>query len=89
MRRLTVSELRARLSAVLDLAAGGERVTITREGDDVATLMPPDDAAWCAALHDRFRERRPPFTQAALDAWLADVLTGADLSDLLGAHPAP
>lgn len=85
MRRMPTSELRLKLSAVLDGSEPGERIAVTRDGADVAELLPPDDAAWCAAVADRFRSRRPPFTQAALDSWLADALTGADLSDLLAA----
>lgn len=83
MQQIPVSELRVRTAAVLDRVERGERVAVTRDGATVATLLPPEDAAWCGALADRFRERRPPFTQAALDAWLAEVLDRADLSDLM------
>ena len=31
----------------------------------------------------RFRDRRPPFTQAALDGWTTDVIGRMDLSDLM------
>jgi len=85
MERIAVSELRARLSAVLDSIERAERLTITREGEDVAALIPLDDAAWCLALADRFRDQRPPFTQPALDAWLDDVLGSMDLGELMEA----
>ena len=69
--------------AVLDRIDNAERGTITREGEGVAVLIPPADAASCLALADRFRVQRRPFTQAALDAWLDDVLAGRDLGALM------
>lgn len=82
-QRVTVSELRLSLAAAWDRVERGERLTVTRDGEPVAVLLSPDEAAWCAAVATRFRDRRPPFTQAALDAWVADVLARMDLSDLL------
>ena len=83
MQSLSASELRLSLAAALDRVERGERLAVTRGGERVAVLLPTDEAAWCAALAARFRERRPPFTQAALDAWMADVMARMDLSELL------
>lgn len=83
MQQIPVSELRVKLPAVLDGVERGERVAVTRDGEPVAMLLSPDEAAWCAALAARFRDRRPPLTQAALDAWTANVLARMDLSDLM------
>lgn len=80
---VSVSELRLSLAAALDRVERGERLTVTRDGEPVAVLLTPDEAAWCAALAARFRDRRLPFTQPALDAWVADVLARMDLSELL------
>ncbi len=82
-REVSVSELRLKLGDVLDRAADGERFIVTRAGEPLAALVSPDEAAWCAALADRFRNRRPPFTQEALDHWLSEVLTPGQLSELL------
>ena len=30
-----------------------------RDGEPVAALLSPDEAAWCATLAARFRDRRP------------------------------
>jgi antitoxin (DNA-binding transcriptional repressor) of toxin-antitoxin stability system len=83
MQRMTVSELRVKLAAVLDGISNGERIGITRDGETIAVLMPPDDAAWAATLADRFRQRRPPFTQAALDDWLEGVLAELNPDQLM------
>ena len=85
MERIAVSELRARLAAVLDRIDKSGSVTVTRDGEDVAVMLPPQDAAWGLAVAGRFRDRRPPFTQPALDTWIGDVLAEMDLSDLMGA----
>jgi len=84
MERVTVTETRVRLAALLDRVAEGERIAITRDGEEVAALLRIDDAVWCSALADRFRERRPPFTQPALDAWLDEVLASVDVGELMG-----
>jgi len=80
----TVSELRANLAAVLGRVEAGQLVTVTRDGEPVAALLPPDEAVWCHALAAAFRDRRPPFTQANLDAMLEKVLSKVDLEGLLG-----
>jgi len=61
----------------------GERFTVTRDGEPVAALLSTDEAAWCAALDRRFRDRLPPFTQEALDGWLSQVLMPLELDELL------
>ncbi len=80
---VTVSELRLTLAAVLDRVGHGERLTVTRDGEPVAVLLPTNEAYWCAALAARFRGHLPPFTPEALDAWIADVMARADLSELM------
>ncbi len=40
MRSVTIRELRNRGGEVIDRAAGGESITITRAGEPVATLTP-------------------------------------------------
>ncbi len=46
--RVSVSGLRLSLAAVLNHVERGERFTVTRDGEPVAALVSPDDAAWCA-----------------------------------------
>lgn len=83
MQSVSVSEQRLSLAAALDRVEQGERLIVTRDGQPMAALLSPDEAAWCTALATRFRDRRPPFTQPVLDAWVADVPARMDLSDLL------
>ena len=59
-----------------------KRLTATCDGEPVAVPLPPDEAACCTALAGRFRNSQPPFTQAALDAWIADVLALVNPSEL-------
>ena len=50
MRQATVAELQTRLNELLDLAAAGEEVRITRQGRPIVRLVPeplsPEDADW-------------------------------------------
>lgn len=80
---VSVSELRLTLAAVLDRVDKGERFTVTRDGEPWAVLLPTNEALWCEALAARFRGHLPPFTPEALDAWIADVMARADLSELV------
>mgnify|MGYP000940816139 CR=1 FL=1 len=79
-----------------DLAALVEHVTngylthaaeIRRDGEPVAVLLDPEAARCALAIAERFRERRPPFTQDALNKWLDEVLEGLDVSEFMAAHP--
>ncbi len=79
---VSAADLRRHLADVLNRVQAGERITVTRGGELAAVLMPVDDAAWAATLADRFRSRERPFTQEALDAWVAGLLDRLDLSDL-------
>lgn len=85
MEAISVSDLRISLATTLDRVAHGERIAITRDGEPVAALVSVDEAAWAAALAARFRNRLPPFTQAALDAWVSESLRNMSVCDLLGA----
>ncbi|MBK9121473.1 MAG: type II toxin-antitoxin system prevent-host-death family antitoxin [Phycisphaerales bacterium] len=83
MNEISVTALRMGTAAVLERVERGETITITRDGAPVAALLPADAAVWCEALQARFRDRVPPFTQSALDAWIASVMDRADLTELL------
>lgn len=72
------------LATVLDRVERGERRTVTRDGEPVAALVSQDEAAWLATLPACFRDRRPSFTQAALEVRTADALPRMDLSELMG-----
>jgi len=48
------------LAAVRDRVEHGRRLTVTREGESVAALLPTNQAYWCAALAARFRGHLPP-----------------------------
>jgi hypothetical protein len=55
-------------------------VEIRRDGQTVAVLLDPEVARCALAVAERLRERRPPFTQDALNEWLDEVLEGLDVS---------
>ncbi|MEQ1617610.1 MAG: type II toxin-antitoxin system Phd/YefM family antitoxin [Terricaulis sp.] len=68
MGTYSVAEAKAKLSALIDEAMGGEPVTITRHGHPVAELKPAGGAGG----------RKPrPMTQADLD-WLAERRVGRE-----------
>lgn len=83
LRTVTETELAARLPHVLRRVEAGRRTVVTRDGEAVAVLMPPDHVPWVAALAKRFRERLPPFSQAAIDEWLAGELAPG-VAEVLG-----
>jgi len=58
-------------------------VEIRRDGQAVAVLLDPEAARCALAIADRLRNRRPPFTQDALNKWLDEVLAGLDVSDFM------
>ena len=60
MAEASIRELRNHGGEVIDRVAGGERVTITRDGKAVAELRPlPRPRATAAALIERFRKLPP------------------------------
>lgn len=56
---------------------------MTRDDKSLTVLPPTNEAERCAALAKRARDRLPPFTQEALDAWISEVMSQWDLSALL------
>lgn len=60
-------------------------VEVRRDGQAVAVLLDPEAARCALAIAERFRERRPPFTQDALNKWLDEVLEGLDVSAFMSA----
>lgn len=56
------------------------QVVIQEQGEPVAVLLDPEAARCALAIAERLRERRPPFTQAALDKWIDEVLQPLDVS---------
>ena len=60
-------------------------VEIRRDGQAVAVLLDPEAARCALASAERFRERRPPSTQDALNKWLDEVLEGLDVSEFMKA----
>jgi prevent-host-death family protein len=57
---VSIDELRTRVDEVVDRAAGGEQITITRAGRAVAELRPATDNALTAdALLARWRHLPP------------------------------
>lgn len=83
--QVTVTELRAGLASHLDAASRGEPVAVLRDGVPVAVLLRPDDAAWALGLARLFKDRLPPFTQAALDEWAASIVSPEALAAVLTA----
>jgi len=58
MSRVSIRELRNRGGHVIDRAERGERITITRDGREVAELRPLRPALSAQALLERSRERQ-------------------------------
>ena len=81
MANVTIRELRNQGGDVVDRAARGEQITITRSGRPVAELRPLRAALSADALLDRWR-RLPPVDPVALRRDI-DELLGNDLDDLL------
>jgi prevent-host-death family protein len=67
MESVTIRELRNHGGEVVDRAARGERITITRSGKAVAELRPLRPALSAEALLERWR-RLPPVDPAVLRA---------------------
>jgi prevent-host-death family protein len=85
MARVTIRELRNQGGDVVDRAARGEQITITRSGRPVAELLPlrPPRAPLSAdSLLERWR-RLPALDPVALRKDV-DELVGSNLDDLLG-----
>lgn len=73
MTNVTIRELRNQGGTVVDRAARGESITITRSGKPVAELRPLAPALSAEALLDRWR-RLPAVDPAALRADVDRVL---------------
>lgn len=74
MREIGAFEAKNRLSALLDEAAAGETVVITKRGKPVAKLIPFDkpDAEAVLRIFDEMRARRAeraPVTTEEIIAW--------------------
>lgn len=77
MAEVTIRELRNRGGDVVDRAARGEQITITRAGKPVAELRPvPRQPLTAEALLARWR-RLPPVNYRALRAELDKVMDPA------------
>jgi prevent-host-death family protein len=82
MGDVTIRELRNQGGDVVDRAARGERITITRSGRPVAELRPLRTPLSADALLERAR-RLPPVDAAALRKDI-DELFPDDLGEMLG-----
>jgi antitoxin (DNA-binding transcriptional repressor) of toxin-antitoxin stability system len=65
------------------------QVVIQDNGEPVAVLLDVAAARCALAIAERLRERRPPFTQDALDKWIDEVLGGLDVSEFMSAEGQP
>lgn len=74
MGDVTIRELRNNGGAVVDRAAGGEEITITRAGKPVAELRPASRPALSAPTLLRRWRRLPPVDPAALRADIDEIL---------------
>ncbi len=85
MRTASISETKAKLSALLDRVRAGEVVTITDRGRPVARIVPaasePDDAGRLARLERAGLVRRPLRTLDA-ETFLAGPLARSSASVL-------
>jgi prevent-host-death family protein len=82
MARVTIRELRNQGGQVVDRAARGEQITITRSGRPVAELRPLRTGLSADAVLERAR-RLPAVDPVALRADIEELLPD-DLNDLLG-----
>lgn len=73
MSRVTIRELRNQGGEIVDRAASGERITVTRSGRPVAELRPLRPALSAEALVSR-RRRLPDIDPVALRADLDRLL---------------
>lgn len=86
MNRVTIRELRNKGGAVIDRVAGGETLTVTRDGEPVAELRPlPRRPLSSAELVERFRQLEPvDFERFRADI---DEILDPDLWQNLGLGP--
>lgn len=82
MANVTIRELRNQGGQVVDRAARGERITITRSGEPVAELRPLRAPLSSEALLERWR-RVPAIDPVALREDI-DALFHDDLGEMLG-----
>jgi antitoxin (DNA-binding transcriptional repressor) of toxin-antitoxin stability system len=71
------------LAAMIGRSETGEPVILCRDGEPVAVMMSVYHAGFAFNMLDRHADRRPPFTQEALDAWIDKQLGQIDLAELL------
>lgn len=71
------------LAAMIGRAETGEPVILCRDGEPVAVMLSTYHAGFAFNMLDRHTNRQPPFTQAALDAWIDQQLGQIDLAELL------
>ncbi len=81
MANVTIRELRNQGGQVVDRAARGERITITRSGRPVAELLPLRAPLTADALLERWR-RVPAIDPVALQEDIEELLPD-DFDDLL------
>ena len=62
------------------------QVVIQEHGEPVAVLLDAQAARCAVAIAERLRQRRPPFTQEALDKWLDEVLGPVDVSAFMSSE---
>lgn len=79
MSDVSIRELRNKGGEIVDRAASGERITITRGGKPVARLSPLDPEPTSEVILERFRTLAP----IDYDAFRADVdeVMGASIFD--------
>jgi prevent-host-death family protein len=90
MRRVAISELKARLSEYLTAVRAGEEVIVTDRGKPVARLAPisgPDETDTRLRMLVRTGQVRPPDVEGGIDpemiAALRPRVPGADVLDAL------
>lgn len=88
-RRIVNVEDRPNLTGLVEQVGHGyltHAVEIRRDGEPTAVLLDVEAARCALAIAGRLRERRPPFTQKALNKWLDEVLAGVDVSAFMSTN---
>lgn len=75
MLEIPASEVRSKISELLDAVADGEFVYLTRRGRRVAALMPADIAENYEKIEDEYWARRADEARARLAAGEDDVIS--------------
>ncbi|MBN1554423.1 MAG: hypothetical protein JXA11_06735 [Phycisphaerae bacterium] len=74
------------LATMLGWAENREPVILYRDGEPVAVFMSAYHAGFSFNLLDRFDARKIPYTQENLDAWVDEMCSNMDMSDLFPAE---